>query len=134
MNFMLVNYILLAISLMISVVAQTILKSGMREIGVIADLSPANIFSLILVFASSWQIVLGLFMYIGGLFLWLVLLSRLDLSFLYPIGALQYILIFLFSSIFLGEHITWGRIVGLVFVLLGIYIIQRFGKSEHQYL
>lgn len=131
---MFINYILLAISIIISVVAQTILKTGMGEIGVIERLAPEDVIPLILIFASSWQIVLGLFMYILGMFLWLVLLSRLDLSFLYPIGALQYILIFFFSYIFLGENITMGRIIGLAFILLGIFIIQKYGRSEHQYV
>lgn len=131
---MLINYILLSIALIISVVAQTLLKTGVKEIGVIETLSFESVIPLVITFVSTWQIVVGLLMYVGGMFLWLVLLSRLDLSFLYPIGALQYILVFVFSYSFLGENITIGRVVGLIFILIGIFIIQKFGKSEGQYV
>lgn len=131
---MIINYLLLAISITISVVAQTFLKIGVGEVGVIESLVPHTIISTLFIFATTWQIVLGLFLYMMGTFIWLVLLSRLDLSFLYPIGALQYVLVFIFSYFFLGEHITFGRIAGLIFILIGILIINKFGNSDSQYV
>jgi len=131
---MLVNYIFLAISILISVVAQTFLKNGVSQIGVINITGIESIVPLLITFMVTWQIVVGLVLYIAGTFVWLVLLSRLDLSFLYPIGAIQYILIFIFSYIFLGENITMGRIVGLAFILLGVLIINKYGAEESGYI
>lgn len=124
---MIKNYLLILLTVCISVVAQTFLKTGMKDIGKIDGLELELLLGLIWKMGTNVFVILGLSMYVVGTFFWLVLLSRLDLSFLYPFGALQYLFIYIISYFFLGEHITLGRIVGVSVVLLGILIIGKFG-------
>lgn len=124
---MLKNYLIILLTVCISVVAQTFLKTGMKDIGKIDGLELELLLGLIWKMGTNVFVILGLSMYVVGTFFWLVLLSRLDLSFLYPFGALQYLFIYIISYFFLGEHITLGRIVGVSVVLLGILIIGKFG-------
>ncbi|OGG00196.1 hypothetical protein A2Y99_05080 [Candidatus Gottesmanbacteria bacterium RBG_13_37_7] len=121
------NYLLIFLSIAISVVAQTFLKSGMNKIGAISTLDWSTLWPLILQIATNINIIIGISMYVVGTFFWLVLLSRLDLSFLYPFGALQYLLIFIISFYFLGEEIKPARIIGVIFILIGILIIGKYG-------
>ena len=121
------NIITLLFLIVVSSTAQIFLKTGMREVGQIHSLEAKKLLPLIFSLALNWRIVLGLGMYVFGTFFWLVLLSRLDLSLLYPFGALQYILVFAFSYYFLGEHIGTGRIAGALVVLAGIFIISKWG-------
>lgn len=121
------NIITLLFLIVVSSIAQIFLKTGMREVGQIHSLEAKKLLPLIFSLALNWRIVLGLGMYVFGTFFWLVLLSRLDLSLLYPFGALQYILVFAFSYFLLGEHIGAGRIAGALVVLAGIFIISRWG-------
>lgn len=124
---MLKNYILILVSVCISVAAQTLLKSGMKEIGKIDTVSLPVLLPLIWTMGTNVFVIAGLSMYVIGTFIWLILLSRLDLSFLYPFGALQYLLIFIVSYFLLGEQIKLARIIGVAVVLGGIFIISRFG-------
>jgi len=99
----------------------------MSKIGQIDSLELSVIFPLLLRMGTNIFVIAGLSLYVVGTFFWLVLLSRLDLSFLYPFGALQYFLIFLVSYFFLGETIKFARIVGVAIILFGILIISKFG-------
>lgn len=124
---MLKNYLLILLTICISVTAQILLKTGMKDIGRIDGLEISVIIPLIFRMATNIFVILGLSLYVIGTFFWLVLLSRLDLSFLYPFGALQYLLIFIVSYFLLGEQIKLARIIGVVIILFGIFIIGKFG-------
>lgn len=124
---MLKNYLLIFLSIILSVIAQTLLKIGMSKGGVISSVSFDTILPLIWRMGTNIFVIAGLSLYVIGTFVWLILLSRLDLSFLFPFGALQYFIIYLISYFFLGEHITLGRIAGVALIMVGIVIISRFG-------
>ena len=121
------NYFLILLTICISVIAQTLLKTGMKGIGRIDGLNLEVIIPLLLKIATNFYIIAGLSLYVVGTFFWLVLLSRLDLSFLYPFGALQYLLIFVISYFLLGEQIKLARIIVVLVILAGIFIISKFG-------
>lgn len=124
---MLKNYILILLTVCISVIAQTFLKNGMKQIGRIDNLDVKIVIPTALRMGTNIFVVGGLSLYVIGTFIWLVLLSRLDLSFLYPFGALQYLFIFAVSYLIFGENIKAGRIAGAAIILLGIYIISKYG-------
>lgn len=124
---MLKNYLLILLSIIISVSAQTLLKTGMNGIGKIEALEPAVLIPLIIKMGTNLFVIGGLALYVVGTFFWLVLLSRLPLSFLYPFGALQYFFIFLISYLLLGEDIKPARIIGVGIITVGILIIGKWG-------
>jgi drug/metabolite transporter (DMT)-like permease len=55
------------------------------------------------------------------LFNWLRLLSKADLSYVYPMTALSYVTVALCSKYFLGEHLSWLKLSGIGMILIGIY-------------
>lgn len=121
------NYLLIFLLIGIAVLAQTLLKLGMKKIGVITEIKMSNLGPLILKMISNFYVPIGIFLYAMGSFFWLVLLSRLELSFLYPFGSLEYFFIFLVSYIIFKEKIKTGRIIGVIFIILGIFVISKFG-------
>ena len=54
---------------------------------------------------------------------WLVALAQADLSFVFPIGSVQYILILVGAHIFLGEKIDRMKLTGTILVIAGIVLI-----------
>ena len=54
---------------------------------------------------------------------WLVALAQADLSFVFPIGSIQYIFILIGAHIFLGEKIDRMKIAGTLLVVGGIILI-----------
>jgi uncharacterized membrane protein len=58
----------------------------------------------------------------------LVLLAQSDVSFLWPLTALSFVLTTLAALIFLGERVSSVRWTGVVFIMLGAALISY---SEH---
>ena len=66
---------------------------------------------------------LGLGSMAVGLVIWLVALAQSDLSLVFPIGSVQYLLILVGARLFLGERIDTMKWVGTLLVAVGIVLI-----------
>ena len=58
-----------------------------------------------------------------GLVIWLVALAQGDLSLVFPIGSLQFILILFSAHFFLNEKIDKMKLLGTFLVVFGIILI-----------
>jgi drug/metabolite transporter (DMT)-like permease len=74
---------------------------------------------------TQWQVVLGFALVFGGSIFWLGVISRADLSFAYPMLALNYVLIMLPAYFLLGERISLNQIVGTLIIIAGVVVITR---------
>ena len=54
---------------------------------------------------------------------WIVALAQADLSFVFPVGSIQYIFVLLATYIFLGEKIDRMKLTGTLLVITGIVLI-----------
>jgi drug/metabolite transporter (DMT)-like permease len=115
------KWILIFISIIFGSCGQIFMKKGTLTIGVITKVNLQIIYKII---TSSW-ILLGLFMYGIGSFAWIISLSRLDLSYLFPINALGYIIVSFLGYLLFKEQVTVLRISGLIFVCIGVALIAR---------
>lgn len=78
-------------------------------------------------FKLSIVTLIGFILYAVSFFLYAVLLSRYELSFLNPatIGITS-VLIFVSAAIFFGEAITTAKIIALLLIIIGVVIINVF--------
>lgn len=117
-----IDLILIFTSILIAVFGQIFMKKGMMEVGFI-QLSHA--------FGKFWTmmfnpwVILGLIFYALSAVLWLIILSRKDLSFAYPLVSLGYVLVLFLSAVIFKEHVGFMRWIGAVVIMLGIFIISR---------
>ena len=58
-----------------------------------------------------------------GLIAWLFALAEGDLSLVFPLGSLQYVLILFLAHFMLGEKIDRMKLTGTILVVLGIVLI-----------
>jgi len=65
----------------------------------------------------------GLFIMICGTISWLVALAHVDLSLALPIDSMHYLVILGASYFFLGERMSWGRVVGTILIVMGITFV-----------
>ena len=73
----------------------------------------------------SWKMLLGIFCYLCSFLLWLVIVSRTQLTFAMPLSVgVVNILVFLGSARFLWEQITPTKILGLAVIVLGLFLIS----------
>jgi drug/metabolite transporter (DMT)-like permease len=106
------------------VAGQLILKRAMVGMGPLA-LRPDALLSFALGLVLNPLVILGLAVYACGTFLWLIALSRVDLSYAYPFASLNYVLVLLASWLILGEQPSPLRVLGVVVICFGVYAISR---------
>jgi drug/metabolite transporter (DMT)-like permease len=105
-----------------------LLKKGMTHIGDLNGCTSAEMFRVFKAGATSPQILLGVFfeaVFFGCL---LLLMSKSDISFLWPLTALSFVFATLAAMIFLGESVSWVRWIGVALIMLGAAFISY---SEH---
>ena len=116
-------------SVVMGVVGQLVLKIGADSVGEIRLLSPGAIESLVGV-ASNPYVQLGIPLFIMGSMLWMVVLSRFDLSHAYPFLGLNYLLVTLMAWLVLGEQVKPTRWIAVGLVILGIALVGQ--SAVHQ--
>lgn len=121
---MMLTLILILIPTVTGVAGQLLLKVGMSQLGAL-EISIAAIPSLIMRIILSPYIIVGLAIYFGGVFFWLLALNRADLSYVYPFASLSYVLITLASWLLLHEAVPPMRWIGLVVICIGVMLVAR---------
>jgi len=113
-------------SIMLLSAGQTSLKYGLTVIdGVSLSDGLAGAFKL---FQTPWVIV-GFIFYGVSAILWLDVLSKLDFSLAFPLVGLTYVFTLLIGRFFFGETVGWERILGVGFILFGVFFMIRSGVS-----
>ena len=67
---------------------------------------------------------------IGGGLLWLVAMSKYELSFLYPFLSINYVAIILGSQWILNESVSIYRYVSIAFIISGLIFISKSQNIE----
>lgn len=116
---------LLITSVIFNVTANILLKKGVTSFGGISG-AKTNLIPDLIRAATTPYIWIGLSLYGLSFLIWLRVLSFNDLSRAYPIFATIVFLLTTVGSIrFLNEGVSPTRIIGIVIMLVGIYIVAR---------
>ena len=106
-------------------IAQTLIKTGMNKIHISEFLNIFNI-AVIINIITNWYVVGGFALYAMTLVLLLGVMSKEDVSFVYPLLSIGYIVTAIFAIIFLNEFVSVLRWGGIALIFLGSFFI---GKS-----
>lgn len=118
---------LILLGVFLNALAQLALKQGMKGIGPFA-FTFENLLPIGLRVSLNPFVLLGLFCYIVSVAVWLMVLSRVDVSYAYPFLSVGYIVTALASQFFLGEHVNLTRWAGIFVICFGVYLITRSGS------
>ena len=102
------QWILISLSQLALVAGQIFLKHGMSH----ADGKPRKT-------PIPMPLVAGVFMLTCWFFLWLMLLQKLDLSFIYPFEGMSPVLLVLAAQIFLKERLDSKAWIGVLLIAAG---------------
>jgi drug/metabolite transporter (DMT)-like permease len=119
------TYVLLFLLVLLGSVGNTILSKGMKDAG---DLDISHLAPLLAGAArvlTSGTIWLGIIMMLMFMVCHMLVLSWADYSFVMPFSAIAYALVPLFGYLFLHEHVSAARWIGIVFIVLGVVLINR---------
>ena len=115
---------LILLGVLLNAFAQLALKQGMRSIGHFG-FSFENIVPIGLKVAVNPFVLAGLSCYVVSVVVWLMALSRVDVSYAYPLLSIGYIVTAFAGQIFFGESMGTVRWSGILFICLGVYLITR---------
>lgn len=116
----------ISITPLLVTISQLFLKRGLIKIGGIKIGNFSEFFESFLKLFQEIYIYIGVAIAVMGAFVWLIIISKKDLTVAFPISSgIFFIILFLFSWLFLGENITIGRIIGTIVILFGISIILK---------
>lgn len=116
------NYIILSISILLAVVGQLLMKKGMMLFGAFPV---RELLSHIIPMFLNPFVFFGFACFGASSIFWLVVLSRLELSLVYPMVSVAYVLVALASLVFFKENITLVRWAGIAVIILGVILISR---------
>lgn len=115
-------------AILLSTTGELFLKVGMNQIGGF-EFNPGAIMPIIPKLIVNPYIWIGFIGFLGGSVFWLGVLSRAPLSLAYPMLALSYFVVVIEAWLFLGEQVTWQRMLGVLIIFIGVVIV---GLSEGQ--
>lgn len=116
------NYLILATSILLAVIGQLLMKRGMVLFGTF----PATqlLEKLIPMFLNPYVFFGFAAFGLSSLF-WLIVLSRMELSLVYPLVSVAYVLVALFSFFVFKENVTMIRWIGIAVIICGVFLISR---------
>ncbi|MBT2322030.1 EamA family transporter [Variovorax paradoxus] len=105
--------------------AQLMLKAGARALGTVTLGSGASLFAAGWGAAMQPWIIVGLGCYFVSAGLWIVALTRVDVTVAYPMLSMGYVIAALLAWQFFGETLTGTRIAGIGIILAGVVVLGR---------
>jgi multidrug transporter EmrE-like cation transporter len=104
---------------------QILWKEGMSDLGRINGIGDLLQVKTVWDIFTNKYIILGIILYAMSVFLWLGAMSTLDVSFMYPLLSLGYIVTAILALVFIGENITLLRWAGIVVIIAGCFMITK---------
>jgi len=120
----LASFGLVGAAVLLGVAAQLLLKAGTNAIGRFA-FSLENAVPVGLQLALEPRILAGTGCYVLSLVLWVMALSRTEVSVMYPMVSLGFALNALLAWWLLGEALSAQRLAGIAVIMLGVWLVAR---------
>ncbi len=115
------SYLLVACSVILGVLGQLFMKKGMVVLGPLDESTIMTAFAIVF---QPW-VFSGLVSYGLAMMIWVVVLSRLDLSYAYPLLSSGYVLVALGSWWMFGDSISATRWAGILVISAGVLLTAK---------
>ena len=117
--------ILVAICVVFSAVGQILMKTGMNQVGEINSIQQLLDFKMLFSIFTNLYVICGLLCFVGQLVIWLAAMSTLNISFMYPLASLVYVLTAVIAVVFLHEDVSLVRWAGIFLVVGGCVMVGQ---------
>jgi multidrug transporter EmrE-like cation transporter len=116
-------WIALAASSVFVVCGHSLIKAGLNA----ATLDPSGKSGLaaLLHLVTRQEVLLGLLIYLLGTVCWMAAVAQKEISFLYPLTSVNYVLVVGASVLFFHEAISARRAAGVIVIVIGMILINR---------
>jgi multidrug transporter EmrE-like cation transporter len=118
------GYSLILFGVLLNAMAQLLLKAGTNAVGHF-EFASSNIVPVATRVALEPHIVAGMTCYAISLVVWIMGLSRVEVSVAYPLLSLGYVIGALGAWAMFGEALNPARIAGIGVIIVGVFLIAR---------
>lgn len=118
------TFSLVVTGVLLNAVAQLALKASVRDTGAIELNAAAALPAALRLSAEPW-LWFGLVCYAVSLVVWILALSRVDVSVAYPMLSLGYIVNTIAAWAWLGEDMNLAKVAGIGIIILGVFVLAR---------
>jgi len=115
---------LVLFGVLLNAAAQLLLKAGTNAIGHF-EFSAANVLPIGWKVATQPYIVGGLSCYVVSVAIWILALSRVEVSIAYPMLSIGYVVNAAAAYLLFGEAVGVQRLMGIGIIVLGVYVVAR---------
>jgi multidrug transporter EmrE-like cation transporter len=113
----------IVIAVLTGALAQTLMKLGTRQVGSFGGLP---FFQYLFRLLTTPLVLVAIASYGFGVIFYMFMLSRLDLSFLYPVmTALGLVFTSLISALLLGEQLSPLRLGGIALMVAAVFFVSQ---------
>jgi multidrug transporter EmrE-like cation transporter len=110
---------------LLNAVAQVLLKAGTNALGGAIHLTMSNAFETFIRVITQLPILGGLACYALSLVVWIMGLSRTDVTIAYPMLSLGYVVAAAGAWLFLGEAVSPQRMLAIAVIMVGVALLAR---------
>jgi 4-amino-4-deoxy-L-arabinose transferase-like glycosyltransferase/multidrug transporter EmrE-like cation transporter len=118
------EFALVLTGVLLNAVAQLLLKAGARNVGAF-EFSFANVVPVGAKLIASGPIIGGLGCYVVSVVVWILALSRVEVSIAYPMLSIGYVVNAGLAWWLFGEAVTPMRLLGIAIICIGVFIVAR---------
>jgi multidrug transporter EmrE-like cation transporter len=119
-----VSFALLLLGVCLNAAAQLLLKAGTNAVGHF-EFSAENIVPVGMKLALEPHILGGLSCYVVSVVVWIMGLSRVDVSVAYPMLSIGYVINAVAAWYLFGESFTAQKLIGIAFIIGGVFLVAR---------
>ena len=119
-----VSFSLVLSGVLLNAVAQLLLKAGTNAVGHF-EFTSENIVPVGMKLAFQPFIVGGVVCYVVSLVIWLMALSRVEVSMAYPMLSIGYVVNAVAAYYLFGESVTAVRLLGIGFIIVGVFLVAK---------
>ncbi len=117
---MIKNLILISIYILCVSLGNILIKIGMSHL-----VNKEVNFSFIFHAFTSIKVIIGLMLFVVSIVMWLIILSRMELTFAHPLLSISVVVIAVISWTFFNETFNFNRVFGIALTILGSWFVIK---------
>jgi len=122
--------LILLVALVLEAVGVVFLSAGLKEIGEMKSVSAAEIGRIIKRGVTNSKVLLGVLLEAIFFIFLLVLLKQNDVSLIWPLTSLGFVLTALSAKFILREHVAGTRWIGVALIVVGAALVSWSEKNK----
>jgi multidrug transporter EmrE-like cation transporter len=118
------NLALILGGVLLNCAAQLFIRKGMLMNGEVS-VNLSSISGSLLPMLKNAYLWAGMFCYGISVFLWMIVLSKVEVSYAYPFLSIGYVVAAFIGYKFFGESLSAIRVAGIAVICVGVFLISR---------